>query len=58
MQNAQAGTACCLQDERVLEILLVLQLPAGSGVCDVGRYLPVVVGVLKKQLAVRALLCF
>ncbi len=40
MQNAQAGSVCFLKDERVLEMLLVLQLPDGSGVCDFGKCLP------------------
>ncbi len=40
IQNAQAGTARYLKGERALEMLLVLKLPAGSGVCDVERSVP------------------
>lgn len=40
MPNAQAVTAHCLKWDRDLELLLLLQLQAGSGACDVGRYLP------------------
>ena len=39
IHNAQAGSVGCLKGEGVPEVLLVLQLPAGSRACVVGKYL-------------------